>query len=248
LWLGGKLAALAVLGLSIALLRWLLIAPQFQIATVLISGNDLVPADEVAADLPLAGTNLFTIRGRRVAKSIERDPAVAQALVRPRLPNMLSIEIEERQPVVIWEEGDTRWLVDDDGRVLGSGDRPLDGLQEQLPSAVGSRDRSATLPVVAAPPELAIAPGQQVDVGVVRMARAVTPRLAELGLDAARLEYDPARGMAIIADGAYRVELGFGDQLDARLEAFETIFRYLQQSHTPVQLIDVRFLERPYFR
>ena len=90
--------------------------------------------------------------------------------------------------------------------------------------------------------------GAEANENAIRMARAVTPRLAELGLNAAKLEYDPSRGMAVITDGAYRVELGFGDQIDARLEAFEVILRYLQQSRTPAQLIDVRFLDRPYFR
>src|SRR5207249_7180450 len=162
-WLAGKLAAIAVLGMSIALLRWLLIAPQFQVATILISGNDLVPADAIAAELPLQGANLFSIRGPRLAKNIERNPAVAQARVRPRLPNLLAIEIEEREPGVVWDAGDTQWLVDNDGRVLGSGEREL--------------------PTIAAPPVSNIEPGRQVDVGVVRMARAVTPRLAELGLN-----------------------------------------------------------------
>lgn len=227
-WLGGKLGAAAVLAVGVVLLRWMLTAPQFQVTTVLVAGNDLVPGDQVVGALPLQGTNLFLVRGSRLAKSIEHNPAIAQAWVRPRLPNLLVIDIEEREPVVMWEEGETHWLVDGDGRVLGLGDRPL--------------------PIVSALTEGTIAPGQRVEAGVVRMARAVTPRLADLGLDSAKLEYDPGRGMAIVADGAYRVELGFGDQLAARLDAFETIRRYLQQSHTPVQLIDVRFLERPYFR
>ncbi len=227
-WVAGRLGALALLAASIALIRWLLTGPEFQLTTVLVAGNDLAPADQIAAALPLQGTNLFLVRGLQLAKIVEKNPTVAQAWIRPHLPNLLVIDIEERQPAVVWDQGEAQWLVDGDGRVLAPGARPL-----------------AT---ISASPEAALGPGQQVDAGAVHMARAVTARLAELGLAASKLEYDPARGMAIIVDGAYRVELGFGDQLDARLEAFETIRRYLQQSHTPVQLIDVRFLERPYFR
>ena len=42
--------------------------------------------------------------------------------------------------------------------------------------------------------------------------------------------------------------LGFGDDLDAKIAAYQAIRRELDRTRTPAELIDVRFLERPYYR
>jgi hypothetical protein len=101
---------------------------------------------------------------------------------------------------------------------------------------------------VLAPEGPLAAPGERVDPDAVRVARDVGMRLSALGLPGGQVEYRPSTGVALVAPGAPRVQLGFGDDLDAKLSAYLAIRRHLEQTRTSAQLIDVRFLERPYYR
>ena len=76
----------------------------------------------------------------------------------------------------------------------------------------------------------------------------IAPRLGDIGLPTARVEYHPSSGVTLALPGSYQIVLGNGDNLEAKLKAFEAIRGHLEQTHTVAQVIDVRFLERPYYR
>jgi hypothetical protein len=44
------------------------------------------------------------------------------------------------------------------------------------------------------------------------------------------------------------VALGFADNLDAKVDAYRAIRDHLNETQTVAELVDVRFLDRPYFR
>jgi cell division septal protein FtsQ len=227
-WFLGKVLAVAVLAAG----AWLFIegaaSPDLRVASILVAGNDLVPAEEIAEVLPVRDANVFTIRGSRLAPAILSDPAVAAVRVEPRLPDAVYVRVMERRPAVVWETTVGSVLADRTGLVL--------------------REGESALPTVSAPDGPFPQPGERVSPQAVQVAETVGPLIDSLGLKGGRIEFRPESGVTLVAPGAARVVLGFGDDLQLKLDAYTTIRRYLEQSRTTAELIDVRFLDRPYYR
>jgi cell division septal protein FtsQ len=194
---------------------------------VTISGNELVETPEITEELDVQGRNIFQTRRARLDRVISALPAVQDADVQIRLPDQVHIMIRERTPVVMWDTGGRRMLVDADGFALREGD--------------------AMLPIIVVHDAPVPEPGDRVDPEAVKIAQDVGPRLDALGLGDAQLDYRPSSGMTLVSRGR-RVALGFADNLDAKLDAYRAIQAHLAQTHTGAELVDVRFLDRPYFR
>jgi POTRA domain, FtsQ-type len=78
-----------------------------------------------------AGTNLVTLRTDDLATRLEALPAVRSAEVRVVLPNTIRVNLDERQPILVWQSSAGRFLVDASGRAfirLADGSDPPGGL------------------------------------------------------------------------------------------------------------------------
>jgi cell division protein FtsQ len=203
-------------------------APGLRVSNILVAGSDLVPAEEIANALPMTHVNVFTVRGSRLANAITGDPAIESVRVEPHLPDTIYVRVRERRAAVVWDTPAGPLLTDDTGLVLREGTR--------------------SLPVVWAAEGPAPEPGGRVDRHAVLAAETIAPRIDTLGLPGGRVEFQPSTGVALVAPGRSRVVLGFNGNLEAQLAAYEAIRRYLEQSRAPAELIDVRFLDRPFYR
>lgn len=204
-------------------------ARQFRVAGIHVTGHSLLDAEEVLDQLPVTGTNILALRTRSLERALRADPMIERAEVRTRLPNLVHVRIWERTPAAVWEAGGRQVVADADGLVLREG-------------------LALPLPIIHAAEGPAPEPGERVDAAAVQMAQALAPRLDALRLSDARLEYRPAGGISIAAPGAPRVALGFAQDLDAKLTAYLSIRSHLERTGARAELIDVRFLERPYYR
>jgi hypothetical protein len=109
------------------------------------------------------------------------------------------------------------------------------------------REGDAMLPIIVVQGAPLPDPGDRVDPEAVGIAQDIGPRLEALGLGDAQLDYHPGSGMTLMSRGR-RVALGFADNLEAKLDAYRAIRDHLAQTHAVAELVDVRFLDRPYFR
>jgi len=239
-WLLGKLLALAILAGDLVVIVQGAVAPTLQVRETLVYGADLVPVTEITPFLPTSGTSIFAVRGMRIARAMEGIPAVKSAEVRAVLPSTVNVFLQERMPVAAWVVGQSRALIDEDGLVLGDADalRPESPLREIAPS----------LPAISAPEGPAVQLGDRVDPAVVHVAQSVGPRLVAIGMPGSQVEYHPATGVSLVVPGGPRIILGNADDLAAKLDAVQAIRGHLDATHQTAQLIDVRFLERPYYR
>ena len=240
LWVLGKVLALAILAGGGWLVYQGATSPAFRLSQTTVRGNDLVSADEIVTALPAAGTNIFTVRSSRVERALEAIPAIERSDVSLVLPSTVRVTVHERKPRAVWEAGGRQALIDADGLVLVD-------IADLKP---GSPLQSApsTLPSVRAPDGPFVGLGDRIDPGVVLLAESIVPHLEIAGVAGGQVEYHPSTGVTLVAPGAPRVILGFGDNIDAKLTAYRAIRSHLEQTHTTAQLIDVRFLERPYYR
>jgi cell division septal protein FtsQ len=158
---------------------------------------------------------------------LEQVPAIASATIQPSLSGNIYVHVAERQPVMIWDSEGQQILADADGTALREGLRDLPILYGNV---------GGPIPI-----------GGRLDFSAVQVIQAIAPRLHDLGLEEGRLEWDTHQGVSVLAEGA-RVILGSYDQIEAKLDAYQAIRQRLEQGRISAQVIDVRSLDRPYFR
>ena len=90
-------------------------------------GASLTPESTVRRELGLTdAANLFRLTTDGMADRLRDLPTVADASIEVVLPDTLRVRLVERQPIVIWQVGDARFLVDADRFVLGTADPTSD--------------------------------------------------------------------------------------------------------------------------
>jgi hypothetical protein len=111
-------------------------SPVFSYATAKVEGATFTDEAAVRAVLEEArGANLFALVTSPLEARIRELPTVRSADVSVRLPDTLAVRLRERTPILVWQVGARRYLVDTDGQLFA-----------RLPEA--PPDGAATLPVV----------------------------------------------------------------------------------------------------
>ncbi|MGZ3586404.1 MAG: cell division protein FtsQ/DivIB [Candidatus Limnocylindrales bacterium] len=217
-----RVAAVVVLVAALVALGGLCVSPAFALgsAGVKVVGARYVDAATVTAALGLDGPdrpNLMTLRTVDLEAALRKlpavDPARADAVaVRVALPDRLVITLHEREPIVIWQAGGRRFLVDQMGMLFA--EAPAGGDAPGLPSVVDGRASGAELGV-----------GQQLDatdIAAVRRLAALTP--AFLGSAATGLT------LAVTDDEGFT--------LDALPAGWHAVFGIYTPSLRPPSLVD----------
>ncbi len=94
-------------------------SPAFDYTKLQVDG--LHVTDPAAVEVALAdarGENLFRLATRPLKAALEALPTVQSARVDVRLPGTLAVTIDERDPVLIWQVGERRYLADAGGTLF----------------------------------------------------------------------------------------------------------------------------------
>ena len=121
-----RAAALLVVLASAAAIYGVSASSAFVAKTLSIEGATWTGEDAVRETVgALQGANLFTLRTADLESRLVTLPAVRSALVSVTLPDAIGIRLEERTPLLVWQTGADRWLVDREGLVFAKlGDDP----------------------------------------------------------------------------------------------------------------------------
>src|SRR5689334_14006711 len=107
------------------MLARLLIDPDLFVDGINLGGAALVPGEEIYAQSGIARQHIFWVDPLKVKENVESIPGIAQATVTVQWPNIVTIVVRERAPVVTWIEGEHTWWVDDTGQKFAArGDLP----------------------------------------------------------------------------------------------------------------------------
>ena len=112
--------------------------------------DGLTYTDQNAVEAALAsarGQNLFGLSTTSLVSAIESMPTVRSARVQVQLPGTLAVTIDERVPVLIWQAGTERYLVDADGSLFSTVAATPPPAAARLPVIDDRRVRSALLQV-----------------------------------------------------------------------------------------------------
>jgi hypothetical protein len=111
-------AALALLA-SVAGIYGVGASSAFDYAGLHVDGTHFTDLHAVEAAISVArGENLFRLETGPLVTAVETLPTVRTARVEVRLPGTIVVTIDERTPVLIWQTGDGRFLVDAEGTLF----------------------------------------------------------------------------------------------------------------------------------
>lgn len=205
--------------------------PVLAVTEVDIRGQDRLSAETILALADVEGRNVLTLdlpgaRGRLLS-----NPWVRDATAQRRLPAAVNIRIDERRPAAVWQTGNDRFLMAEDGVLL----EPASGTPE-LPVIVD-------LDVV---PRMA---GEQAPRGPAALAQDLGRELPKAaGETIAGFEYQSKTGLTVVTSGGLRVVFGNATDLALKLAVYREVVARDEINDLRIREIDVRFGLRPVLR
>ncbi len=207
------------------LLLWFFIDDRFYIQHVEIRGNQRLSTQAVLAASGIQDYSIFWLNPADVTASLMRQlPPIKKAIVHYRLPNVVELEIQEQGGHVIWQLGERRYWVDDDGRLHPAVPDALAVIvvQDIRP---GLYDRVDTQALIAA------------------------QEISRLMPDLKQIEYAPATGIRFTHPSGWLVYLGVGHDMARKINILHAMEAQFADPDKPQpSLIDLRYPDSPYYR
>jgi cell division septal protein FtsQ len=223
----------AVLGTAIYLAYNL---PYFRVTQAQVFGNQLISPEEMNAVLGVAGQPVFTLKPEELETRLRLNfPELAAADVNVSLPNLVSVNLMERHPVVRWEQGGSYTWIAEDGVAF----RPR-GERGELISVVAEG-----APAVSLSASDPLNPTPFISTGMVQalkgLAGHVPPGMSIL--------YSPSFGFGWNDPRGWRVYFGTSaNDVELKMRVYETMVSSLTQRGIRPAMINVTYPTAPYYR
>ena len=200
----------------------------FYVHRIEVGGLSYLAADEVFTLSEVAAMHIFWVDPAVVRQNVMRSPSVAEAEVLVGWPpHLLQIEVQEREPALIWEQAGVRTWIDVRGRVMPQR-TDLEGLLRVVVEDVNT-------PVG---PNIVI-PQDVVD-GALQL-KSLYPNIEVL-------LYNSAEGLGYPDGRGWRVWFGAGTNMPAKLNVYNAIVANLEARGIQPEYIDVGDINAPYYK
>ncbi len=234
---GWRLASL-ILSLALAAgLYFLWSAPTFRVAEAQVTGASRLSPAEINTALGINGESIFLLRPEEIATRLRLSyPELASAEVMIGLPNQVQVSVTERQPVILWQQGEGYTWIDAAGVAFRPrGDAP--GLvqiaaQEAPPAGLASATDPLSPPPYLAPDlvKAALTLASNVPVG-------------------ASLIYDPRYGFGWNDSRGWQVYFGMtSKEMTLKLRIYQSLVDSLTARGISPAFISVVHADAPYYR
>jgi POTRA domain, FtsQ-type len=211
--------------------------PMFQVGAAQITGNQRIPADEINAALELNGRPVFLQTPALIReKALRAYPELASVEVSVDLPNIVSVHVIERQPVIQWQqEGSYAW-VDETGTAF----RPRGEAQGLIVVQALAAPPALNLPV-----EDPLAPTPFISAETVKALTALAPYVPP----GTPILYDPVTGLSWTDARGWQAVFGMsGDDVEVRVRVYQAMVDWLTQRGVRPTLINVAYPSAPFYR
>lgn len=223
--IGPRVGSLLLALASLAALAHMFLSDSYYVFEVTLHGNSLVAAEEVFQRSEIEGYSIFFIDPAKIEERIRAIPDVREATVQASLPNVLVIDVQERQARAIWQTGDDRYGIDDEGTAVS--------LRGEAEPSIVIRDLDST------PLEL----GARVNLEAVTAAETFQSLLPSL----TDFDYSREHGISYLDHHGWRVYLGSEQRAELKVAVVDALVNQLESQAAAVELIDVRFPESPLY-
>jgi cell division protein FtsQ len=229
----------AVSGIMVVLLTALLYSlwssPKFQIQSAEINGIERLSREDILNVLQVIDTPVFTIDPTGLQTRLEEEfSELLEVSVEIDFPSKIIVEIGERNPAIVWEQGGGAALwVDGNGVAF-----PPRGYAEDLVVIKASQ----------APPVLSedevqskqLLSSQMVD-SILTLSASLPPQTA--------LVYNPKYGLGWVAPQEWKVYFGLApDDIETRLSIYNAIVEEMDKQDIYPEMINLEYIHAPYYR
>jgi POTRA domain, FtsQ-type len=115
-YIGSRLLSFFAVALLGAALYFAFNLPQLRVTEAQVIGNVMLTSAEINTSLNIAGKPVFLLIPSELEKRLRLSyPELVSAQVDITLPNLVSIQVAERKPVIRWQQGDGYTWVSEDG-------------------------------------------------------------------------------------------------------------------------------------
>jgi cell division septal protein FtsQ len=235
-WLRNALARLlatAALAAAIGVMVYGSVNARFFVYHAKVLGTAHVEAETIYRQAGVHEQNIFWIRPQQVATRIQQIDGIRSVQVRTGLPAQVSIQVQEREPVVMWRSMAQKrdWWLDEEGKVL-----PYPGNAES-PEMIFVVDSSSRQ----------LEPGESLQpAGLVRSVQ----QLAAAVPGSRVFYYDGARELSFtqqVEGDQWPVYVGTSDDLPRKIQVLQVLDRYLQDNDIHPRYVDVRWADHPLY-
>jgi hypothetical protein len=238
------LGLFAILLIGIFVANFALTSSTFQVGQVNILGTQNQALVHTIQHIGIQGQNIFLLNVAAITARIEATPLVATASLAKQWPNQVTVTVEERMPVLLWQTKNGTFSVDSQGVVIAAANETTGA--DQLNTIVDVRNLGKK-----------IQPGYRLNAAEITFGHAIFEQLPKVtDITAFTLRYDDtipgARGglyVVVSQDGwvAYLGNANDVNPLDNRLIELQQILNLARQQNLALATIDLRFGLRPVY-
>jgi len=211
--------------------------PDFRVTAARVSGNQRIPADEINSVLGLDGYPVFLLTPEQIrVRALQAYPELASVKVAIDLPNIVSVSVTERQPVIQWQQDDGYTWIDETGTAF----RPRGEAQGLIVvQALGAP------PTISASEEDSLTPAPFISEETVKALTALAPHLPA----GTPILYHPVTGLSWTDERGWQAVFGSGgDDVDAKVLVYTAMIDWLTQRGIRPILINVAYPDAPFYR
>ena len=211
--------------------------PELRVAEAQLSGNQLLSPAEVNSVMGVAGQPVFLVTPSEMETRLRLNyPELASVKVDVSLPNLVTVNVTERQPLIRWEQGGGYTWVAEDGVAF----KPRG-------------EMSGLIPVLAlsAPPVEGIAsadplnPAPFISVEMVQSLKGLVSRVPA----GVPIIYEAGMGFGWNDPRGWRVYFGTkASDVELKVRVYESLVNSLTQRGIRPALINVTYPTAPYYR
>ena len=235
--LGSRLLSFFAVALLGAALYFAFDLPQLQVVQAQVTGNRMLTPLEINTSLNIAGKPVFLLIPAELEKRLRVSyPELLSAKVDITLPNTVSVQVTERQPVIRWQQGDGYTWISEDGIAF----RPH-GDDAGLISVVALS--APPVEGLVSPDELTPAPfiSSEMVQALKGLAGHVPPGVPIL--------YDASSGFGWNDPRGWRAYFGTSARdVELKMRVYESMVTSLTQRGIQPALINVTYPAAPYYR
>lgn len=223
----------AVLGTALYLAYNL---PQFRVVQAQITGNEIIPPAELNAAMNIMGQPIFLLKPADLETRLRLNyPELVSVHVTVSLPNLVSVIVVERHPVVRWEQaGGYTWIAEDGVAFRPRGEMP------ELISVIA--ESAPALKLSASDP---LNPIPFISTGMIQALKGLASHVPP-GMS---IIYDTDYGFGWNDPRGWRVYFGTSaSDVELKMRVYESMVNSLLQRGIRPALINVTYPTAPYYR
>lgn len=218
-------------------------APEFHVLAAEVKGAERLTGEDINSVAGVAGKPVFLVDPDQVQQEVSAAfPELEAVLVEVALPARVTVEVQERHPVLAWVQDEKELWVDASGIAFKPRGEPGSllvvearssppGLKEEINEEEVSSDTAA--PAAFIPPELV---------------KAILI-MAEHAPEGMPLMYDRDHGLGWKDKRGWEVYFGTDDaEMEMKLRVYKEIVRRLKKDEVRPKFISVEYVHAPYYR